>query len=397
MAKSLHLLILLVLATLACQPQGDARAQADPARQPEARALWVARMAYTTPEDVRAIIKNAAAHHFNIVIWQVRGNATAFYASALEPWAWELSGEDPSALGQDPGWDPLQLALDEAHARGLELHAWVNVFPAWKQTTPPPAGSDQLWNTHRDWFMQNREGVLMWPQDWWTYWYTFLDPGVPEVKQHLHDVFLEIVENYPVDGLHFDYIRYPAEVGDWAYNATSVARFKEHYKDEKEAGPGTRPVQWAEWKRTQITEIVQAVYRDARAARPDLLVSAAVLHDWPQAHNEYGQDARRWLARGMLDASLPMLYIYKPTDFVFVAREHLAHAYGRWVLPGLNAGRSTEEELLELIALSRQLSAPGVALFSYGSLFPDHTPGDKAKALLEGPFANRVDVPERAW
>ena len=387
------ILILLMLFV----PASDALAQADPARQPEARALWVARMAYTTPEDVRAVIKNAAEHHFNIVVWQVRGNATAFYPSKLEPWAWELTGEDLSTLGQDPGWDPLQLALDEARARGLELHAWVNVFPAWKQTTPPPAGVDQLWNTHRDWFMQNKDGAIMWPQDWWTYWYTFLDPGVPEVKQHLHDVFLEIVENYPVDGLHFDYIRYPAEVGDWAYNATSVARFKEHYKDEKDVAPGTRPVQWAEWKRAQITELVDAVSRDARAARPDLLVSAAVLHEWPRAYNDYGQDARRWLARGTLDASLPMLYVYKPADFSFAAREHLAHAYGRWVLPGLNAGRSTEAELLELIALSRQLGAPGVAIFSYRGLFPDHTPGDHARALLKGPFANRVDVPERGW
>lgn len=394
---SLFAALLVTVSMAACEPAGGSVVPDDSAMQPEARALWVARMAYKTADDVRAIIKNAADHHFNVIIWQVRGNATAYYPSSMEPWAWELTGEDPSTLGQDPGWDPLQLAIDEAHARGLELHAWVNVFPAWKQTTPPPEGSNQLWNTHRDWFMQNKEGGTMWPQDWWTYWYTFLDPGVPEVKAYLHDVFLEIVQKYPVDGIHYDYIRYPGEVGDWAYNETSIARFKEAYKDYEGASPSSHPVQWGEWKRRQITEIVHAVYRDAHNARPDLLVSAAALHDWPTAHNDYSQDARTWLSRGIVDATMPMLYLYKPADFGFAARDHLMHAYGRWVWPGLNAGRSSKEELLELIAISRELGAVGVTIFSYDSLFPEDTPNDKAQALLEGPFKHPVDVPERSW
>ncbi|NNE45504.1 MAG: family 10 glycosylhydrolase [Rhodothermales bacterium] len=363
---------------------------------PEARALWVARMAYKTPEDVRAIMQNAAEFNFNIVLFQIRGNATAFYSSDLEPWAWELTGDDPSTLGTDPGWDPLQIACDEAHARGLELHAWVNVFPAWRETVAPPDSVDQLWNTNREWFMQNAAGDVMWPQDWWTYWYAFLDPGVPEVKQHLHDVFLEIVEDYPVDGLHYDYVRYPSEVGDWAYNPTSVERFAEHYKDYDDASPQKYPVQWSEWKRSQITDIVESVYLDAKKSRPDIFVSAAVIHDWPRGHNDYSQDAQRWLARGLLDGTTPMLYSYKPDKFAFVAREHLQHAYGRSVWPGLNPSRTTDEELLELIQVSRELGAGGVALFSYRGLFPDHEPGDKARLLRKGPFSESVAVRTQA-
>ena len=97
----------------------EASAQSAPAA--EARALWVARMSYKTPDDVRRIIQNAADYHFNIVVFQVRGNATAWYRSELEPWAWELTGEDPSTLGTDPGWDPLQLAIDEARREAEEM------------------------------------------------------------------------------------------------------------------------------------------------------------------------------------------------------------------------------------------------------------------------------------
>ncbi|NNE35947.1 MAG: family 10 glycosylhydrolase, partial [Rhodothermales bacterium] len=239
MVRLLPGVIIVVLLFTACRTTEPVLRAPVPAATAEARALWVARMAYRTPEDVRTIIRNAADFNFNVVLFQVRGNATAFYSSDLEPWAWELTGEDPSTLGTDPGWDPLQLACDEAHARGLELHAWVNVLPAWRETVAPPDSVGQLWTTNREWFMQNAGGEVMWPQDWWTYWYAFLDPGVPEVKQHLHDVFLEIVDNYPVDGLHYDYVRYPSEVGDWAYNPTSVARFAEHYKDYDDPSPDT--------------------------------------------------------------------------------------------------------------------------------------------------------------
>lgn len=361
----------------------------------EARALWVTRMDYRKPEDVRAILHNAASHHFNVVLWQVRGNATAFYASKLEPWAFELTGDDPTSLGQDPGWDPLRLACREARRLRLELHAWVNVFPAWRRTVPPPPAIPQLWNTHRDWFMRNAQGDVMWPRDWWTYWYTFIDPGVPEVKEYLTRVFLEIVEQYPVDGLHFDYVRYPSEVGDWSHHPVSVRRFQQQYKDHGKVTPQSHPVQWAEWKRTQITEIVHAVHRDSQAVRPGLCVSAAVIHDWPRGYNDYSQDARTWLARGIVEATMPMLYRYAPADFAPVARDHIRHAHDRHVLPGLNAGRTDAADLLALIDLSRRLGATGVAIFSYRSLFPGHTPSAKARALLRGPFADRAAVP--AW
>ena len=361
---------------------------------PEVRATYVTRWDYKTPEDVKQIIKNCRDYHLNVLIFQVRGNATAFYPSKLEPWAWELTGEDVSTLGKDPGWDPLTLACKEAHARGIELHAWMNVFPAWKQPTPPPEQADHLWNTHRDWFMQNAQGEVMWPQDWWDYWYTFVDPGVPAVKTYLQKVFLEVAENFPVDGLHYDYVRYPHEVGDWAYNATSVARFTQAYK----AKPAELPVQWDEWKRSQITDLVQKIYFDTEKVKPRIVISASIMYDWPRAHNDYSQDNRTWLSRGVVDMTCPMLYIQDKDAYTAYLRDLTAHRYGRWVVPNLGVFRIRDTQLLlEMIDIARQLGAAGIGLYDYKALFPKHQPGEKAKALLAGPFATWVETPPMPW
>ena len=115
------------------------------AKTEEARVLWVIRDSYKSPEDVKHIMQNAADYHFNIILFQIRGNGTVYYPSRLEPWAMAFDGKDP-------GWDPLRVAVEEAHKRKLELHPWINVYPAWrgKSLHPDPG---QLWNSRREWFV----------------------------------------------------------------------------------------------------------------------------------------------------------------------------------------------------------------------------------------------------
>ena len=103
------------------------------------------------------------------------------------------------------------------------------------------------------------------------------------------------------------------------------------------------------------------------------------------------------MSKGILDATFPMLYTFTPENFPFIAREHLNHAYGRWVLPGINTKRRTTEEILELVNLARELGAPGVCVFGYRATFPDHVPSATAKALLAGPFKESVDIPTRSF
>jgi len=359
----------------------------------ECRALWVTRGNYRSESDVDNIVRNAAEHNFNVLLFQIRGNGTAFYQSQWEPWAYELTGTDPSTLGQDPGWNPLTYACLRAHEAGLQLHAYVNVFPAWQRTVPPPEGVNQLWNTHRDWFMQDVNGSVMWPQGSWDYWYTFVDPGVPGVKQHLRNVILDIVQNYDVDGIHYDYIRYPHEVGDWSYNQISVNRFKDlHGKD-----PSELPLQWNHWRRDQISDIVSSVYQDVCSVDKSAVLSAAVMKSWSTAYDHAFQNYREWMSNGSLDAGILMLYIQDLNQFRGYVSEALANCSGRWIVPGLGAHNTDTNTLLDLINISRELGTQGTALFAYGNLFPGHVPNDTALALLKGPFRDRATVPDMPW
>ena len=100
---------------------------------PEMRGIWVTRWTYNNAEDVREIMNNVADAGFNAVFFQVRGQHDAYYRSTIEPWAARLTG----TLGKDPGWDPLQLAIEVGHSRGLEVHAYINAFlPNLIQNTP---------------------------------------------------------------------------------------------------------------------------------------------------------------------------------------------------------------------------------------------------------------------
>jgi uncharacterized lipoprotein YddW (UPF0748 family) len=186
------------------------------------RAIWVTRSDYRTPEDVGRIVNNCADAGFNTILFQVRGNATVFYRSDIEPWAEQFEF-------QDPGFDPLALAIEEARQRGVELHAWVNVMPAWRGTTPP-AEASQIYNTRPEWFWYDQNGN----RQQLSSFYVSLNPCLPEVREYLVDVYRELVSRYDVDGLHLDYIRFPNEPPatprgsdvDYPYDERTLALFK---------------------------------------------------------------------------------------------------------------------------------------------------------------------------
>lgn len=360
----------------------------------EIRALWVTRFDYTTTAAVRTIIQRAAEYHFNVVLFQTRGNATTFYPSALEPWAWELSGSSVENTGRDPGWDPLTLAIREAHAAGLQLQAYMNTYPGWKETIPPPVGVPQVWNTHREWFACAKSGATMWPSDWWTYWYTFLSPGHPEARAHIHAVYMEVLQRYPqIDGIHYDYIRYPSEVGDFAWNPVDVALFTA----EAGGAPDDLPAEWAQWKRDQITKLVRENYNVGETIRRGGMFSGATLGNPSSGRNSYFQDSHAWLAEGIIDCVMPMLYTADTSYFNDRVAEYVAARNGRFVAPGIGVSSVTVDGLLEEIRLSRANGAQGVALFAYSTLFPGGVPNEKAQALLSGPFSNIATVPPMPW
>jgi len=367
----------------------------------EARALWVTRWEYTTKTGgyspyahrakIREIMDDAKWGRFNMVIFQVRGRADAFYRSHYEPWAMELTG----TLGQDPGWDPLAYAIQEAHKRGLELHAWINTFTAWSGSSPPPHTTpEHPYNAHPEWLCVSSSGDTMRPGQH----YAFFSPGIPEVRQHILNVAMDIVQNYDIDGLHFDYIRYPGRNYSW----DEVSRMR--WQDPVE---NPNNLSWEDWQREQINQLVRDFYDMAMEVKPMLKVSAAVIgkydYFWTgwDGYNYCYQDGRRWMEEGKMDFLAPMIYwrigqLNPWAPFEVLLRDWVYdNSFGRHIYAGIGAYKLTSDypELQSQIDISRIIGAEGFVFFSYTAL-------DQAgffNRLRNDRFRYLANVPPMPW
>ena len=330
------------------------------------RAVWVTRGDYRAPEDVTRIMDNCAQLGFNTVLFQVRGNGTAFYKSSFEPWADELGG-------QDPGWDPLALAIAEAHARQLDLHAWVNVMPAWRGTKPP-TNPEQLYNKRPQWFWYDQNGQRQALSDF----YVSLNPCREDVRLYLVGVFEEIARNYDIDGLHLDYIRFPNEPPatprgsglDYPYDDETLKAYRlatgKAPQDDKEA--------WNQWRTQQITRLVAEIHAMLRRTRPQAPLSAAAGSVRERARAHF-QDARAWVDQGVIDVLFLMNYTDDPEEFSRRIDPWLEGESKAVVVPGAWFGRHPGKSPEDAAAAVRtQLETAvektgNLCLFSYGALF----------------------------
>jgi uncharacterized lipoprotein YddW (UPF0748 family) len=336
---------------------------------PAVRAVWVARMHYRYADDVRTIIRNCAELGCNTVLWQVRGEGTAAYASTLEPWAREFDF-------RAPGFDPLAVAVAEAHRRGLRIEAWLNVLPGWKGSTPPPVRG-QLWNAHPDWFLRDAAGQRQPLGDF----YVILNPCLPEVRRHLAAVAAEIAGRYDVDGLHLDYVRYawdgaPAAAQRYPRDRRTLAL----YRGETGRRPEDDPQAWTNWRANQLTRLVADIRAAVRAQRPGATLTAAVVRNPQAAAEQYFQDADLWLRSGLVDALYPMAYTDKLADFeadIGAYRQALdtprqGPAAGGRIIPGLGIYKHATAAVLRAQLARCQDWGGDFAVFSYESLFPSH-------------------------
>jgi uncharacterized lipoprotein YddW (UPF0748 family) len=328
------------------------------------RAIWVTRGDFRTAEDIRQIMEDSQQGGFNTVIFQVRGNGTVFYPSRIEPWAEQFGF-------QDPGFDPLAAAIREAHRRGLELHAWMNVMPAWRGTSPPQC-PDQLYHRHPEWFWYDQHGK----RQALSTFYVSLNPCLPEVRDYLVRVFSEVVANYPVDGIHMDYIRFPNEPPatparsdiDYPYDARTLAL----YKEATGLSPDADREAWNRWRTGQVTRLVAGIRATMRQARPSAVLSASVGAEHEESLR-YFRDDRCWAREKLIDAAFPMAY--RPDLASFDARisEWVALRDTVTVVPGLWFAPALDTD--QGIAVVRQQLASSLqktgnaCVFSYASLF----------------------------
>ncbi len=387
-------------------PTAEHYAALDPVRDfDEVRALWVVRYTMTSEESIRTMIDEAEKAGINTLLVQVRGRADAFYRSSIEPLGESVRGGDD--------FDPLQLTIDEAHRRGIAVHAWVNTHLVWG-VSAAPRSPEHLANARPDWLAVPRdlgrsmagvdpfssgflETLVQYARDRpQTVEGVYSSPSHPEVQNRVHAVWMDLAARYDLDGIHFDYIRFPS--GDYDYSLGALERFRlwvrpslsperfaaldAAYSSDLYAFVEGEADAWAAFRRDQVTRLVERIYRDVKARNPRMVVSAAVIADAELAFADRFQDWRGWLRDGVLDIAVPMAYTPDSVRFenlVRVARESVADPRRVWA--GIGAYMTTAEGAMEMIDIARTYGTGGVVLFSYDWAVGDGR-GDPANPFL---------------
>ena len=343
----------------------------------EWRAVWVsylefAEMDFSSESAFRAgaaaLMDNCLSLGLNTVIAQVRPFGDALYRSSLFPWSHLCTG----VQGQDPGFDPLDVLLTEAHARGLSLEAWVNPYRLRSSASMPSAiAENSLLNTHPEWVCTVNEGA-------------YLNPAIPEAADYVVQGVAELVQNYAVDGIHFDDYFYPTT--DPSIDAAQFAASGE--------------TDLTAWRRANVTRLVKAAHDAVKAADPTLRFGVSPQGNPDNDRNEQYTDLSVWLTASGADAVVDYLcpqiywgYGYTlssgSTRFAFenITAEWLAlpRAESTALYFGLGAYRvgvgdgganadsvsqwSTGSALARQVTDLRSAGAGGWALYRYGSLF----------------------------
>ena len=418
------ILIVLVAASAASAPP---HAQPRAAASPEIRALWVDAFhaGIRNAQEAEDLIATARAVNLNMLFVQVRRRGDALYTKGIEP-----PLDDPA---YDPAFDALAYIVEAGHRAGLQVHAWINAMPTWRDEAPPK-DARHVFNRHgpsapgdENWFTASPSGAYRFPVGY------FLDPGHPAAAAYLAEIYLNVVRNYAVDGIHFDYIRYPeteernirgAGVG---YNAVNLRRFRRASGRGDAAVPESGDEAWMAWRRQQVTNLVRRISIEAKAINPRIKISAALI-PWgqpPTSEKNFVavapmqriyQNWHEWMRDGLIDLGVPMNYATE-TDtrvrgwFDGWIRWEKRHRHGRQLAVGLGAYRNTQADTLAQIARVRAADGgnrvDGVSFFSYFA--PQQRPNQPAEnpgrvepgldrlAFLAAAFPTPAPVPGMPW
>ncbi len=392
-------LLCLLLLSAAVRP-----VHADTTPPGELRGLWVVRDSLTSPASIKRIVTEARSHRFNALFVQIRGRGDAYYQSSLEPRAEELAHTPKD-------FDPLAEVVRDGHAAGLQIHAWMNTCYVWGAGRKPYAAAHVV-NQHPDWLARDAKNkyVLRTAPECEG---AFLSPANPAARQHIHDVFLDVARRYDVDGIHFDYVRYPNASYDYSnaallwfrvwmrgrLTASEITRADLRARRDRLAYPHLYTAEWQEFRRQQVTEMVGSISTDIHALKPWVIVSAAVFADSRDARTTRGQDWKTWLQRGYLDAVLPMAYGASTPLVTSQVADAVAcaHASGRYAYAGLGSWHIPAASTVAKIAAARRLGAQGVVLFSYGGITRDGATDAYLNAINAACFPSPAPVPAMPW
>jgi uncharacterized lipoprotein YddW (UPF0748 family) len=333
--------------------------------------------------EARELVRDCRRYNFNALIVEMRRRGDAFYIP-----------KPPNMDSRVPiiatNFDALAEIIREAHngVPRVEVHCWVVSHFVWARDYPPWEPTHVV-NAHPEFLTKDFFGQRFIEKGY------FLDPGNPDANQSIHDVVEDIVRRYDIDGLHWDYCRYPTQ--DSGYNEMALQRYLTEFGLNDRPKP--RDARFCEWRRRQVTDFLRWVNADMLEIKPDLVISASVFSSTNDACSYRFQDWPAWLREGVLDCAMPMDFspennrICFPRAQIAASNEGLRHVY-----LGLGGYLNAKANLLKQMRYARDLGLPGTVLYNYR--LPESDSCDQAATLefvKENFQPEWISTPDLRW
>ncbi len=292
----------------------------------EHRAFWIDgwHTGMWTQAEIDTMIDQAYNHgHYNVIVPQVRKKSDSLYNSNYG--GPSGTGEPKPSQVSPSSFDPLQYMIEQAHARGMEVHPWLCTHRVATQSY------DWFVTSHANWLTLNSAGAYPDPAGYEGY---YLDPGVPDGEEYTVNLIMDLVKDYDIDGIQWDRIRLPVQ--DSGYNAISIQRFK------AEPGwnytPAPNDSNFTTWRQQQFNQFVARTYAQIMEVKPQVKVGANTFASYSDASTNRLQDWNAWMFYKWLDINEPMNYTSTRSTFDTRLQDALSRAYGRYVYCGLSIG-----------------------------------------------------------
>ncbi len=367
---------------------------------PEYRVIWADSWQGGNPllseEDAERFIETCRANNINTVMVEIRKIGDAYYDSSLEPRATNITG--------GPDYDPLQYLIDLAHDTSdgkpyIHVHGWFVMHRITRGETLHP---QHVLSQHPEYIMSTSTGGTTGGTN------SYLDPGHPGVIDHNVAVIVDCVENYDIDGINLDYIRYPEYSGDWGYNPVSVQRFNTIHNETGQPAGGDPD--WEDWRRENVTKAVKKIYVKSAMADPQVILTADTVNwgfnydpsDYPfsSAYAGVFQDWVGWLEEGILDYNALMNYSTSDSRFEGWTDLSLANDDKRGSIIGIGAYlQDSVQDSMDQLLYAREAGADGLNIYDWDSEVnaANASRADFYQALRTQVFTTWVDPPEATW
>ncbi len=352
------------------------------------------------------LIQTCRDANINTVIVEIRKVGDAYYNSALEPRATNISGGS--------SFDPLAYLLQIAHdtsggKKYVEVHAWFvaqRISSSWPLPSAHTQGAiKHVLHNHPEYVMLNSEGQPSASGSNTRY----LDPGHPGAVDHNVAVVLDCLSKYDIDGINLDYIRYPEAAGDWGYNPVSIARFNAFYG--KSGQPSASDPDWSAWRRDCVTNQVKKIYVKSLMVAPHVVVTTDTIGwgwTWAdfqnsRAYAEVFQDWVGWLRAGIIDYNALMGYVRNdPARYEGWCKLSLANDGKRGSILSTGAYmQDSVQDAVDQLLLARSWGAAGLNIYDWGSEVNGNKLGetrqDFYREMKAQVFGTWVDPPMQAW